>query len=489
MRKTGLFTVCAMVAAGAVSADQCQTPGQSFVSLPVQIAISDIQSKLNDMVAVEMSGRSNDPVPKPMINDVLTWTARRDVVRLRPLNTETLQLSTSVTGELRVKGTVQIIRGDVGKLLGKLNPTKFNVSQSARLSADAAVNTAPLLTSDWGVNPRASVASVRVTKAEATIAKIGNVSFRGQVQPEFQKLVNDAIAKLNQNLPRDDFLRTEVAKIWTDLHQVFMVESDIRGWVVVTPKEFVASQLLVDGENGSVHIVLGACLETFGVISNTEPGVPSVGPLPPLKLVDQVDDGRIEANLPVGARWSTLTALANTELERNSFQWPADNSEYNVSLSSVTLEGRDDGTVLATLNLSVATGFFQRVFLGRSFTGDLTFAVRPQLDDTRFSVNDVRVTSESSSLLQGLSWLAQGQLVALVEEKVRFDVGDVLSGSERAAADALKQLSVDLQSDGVQVSFGEPSLSLSLADPNETGLMINANGLVSVFAQVLEIAP
>ncbi len=141
------------------------------------------------------------------------------------------------------------------------------------------------------------------------------------------------------------------------------------------------------------------------------------------------------------------------------------------------------------LNLNFATGFFQRIFLGRSFTGGLVFEVRPQFAGTRFSVTDVRVTSESSAVLQALTWLGQDQLGALVEDKIQFDVGDVLSDGEHAAANALKQLSVDLQSAGVKVSFGEPSLSLSLADPNEIGLMITANGIVGVFAEVLEIAP
>ena len=164
---------------------------------------------------------------------------------------------------------------------------------------------------------------------------------------------------------------------------------------------------------------------------------------------------------------------------------PADNSKYNVSLSSVKLDGRSDATVLATLNLNVATGFFSFT----SFAGDLTFEVRPQLDGTRFSVRDVRVASESSAILQGLTWLAQGQLVALVEDKIQFDVGDLLADSERAAAKALKQLSFDLQNEGVKVNFGEPSIGLSLADPNEIGLMITAKGTVGVFAEVLEIAP
>ena len=286
----------------------------------MQIAISEIQRKLNDVVEDEMSGRLNDPVRKPMIDDILTWKARRDVVRVTPLNADTLRLSTSAKGEVRVKGTIQIIGGDLGKLLGKLNPTRFNISQSASLAADATVDTAPLLTTDWGINPRASVASVRVTKAKATIAKIGKVSFRGMIQPGLQKWVNDAVSKLNRDLPRDDFLRAEVAEIWTDLHQVLPVESDIPGWIVVTPKEFTASQLVVDRANGLVRIVLGACLKAVGVISETEPDAPLIEPLPPLRLVDRVEEGVIDANLPVGARWSTLTDLANAELDQESFQ-------------------------------------------------------------------------------------------------------------------------------------------------------------------------
>lgn len=155
----------------------------------------------------------------------------------------------------------------------------------------------------------------------------------------------------------------------------------------------------------------------------------------------------------------------------------------------MTLDGRADATVLATLNLNVATGFFQRILLGRSFTGDLTFEVRPQLDGTHFRVTDVHVTSESSALLQGLTWLAQDQLVALVEDKVHFDIGELLSDGQHAATDALKRLSTDLQSEGVRVNFGEPSLSLRLADPNEVSLMITAKGTVAVSAEVTEIAP
>ena len=489
MKTTPLITAIALVAATTASANQCPRSEHSSITLPLTLPIAQIEDKLNQSVEQQISGQSANPLPNPMIDDVLTWTASRDTIRLTPIDTATLQLSTTIAGEVRIRGTIQIIRGDLGRILGDLNPMRINVSQSARLAADAAVNVGPMLTPEWSINPRASIASVDVTQAEARIAEIGRVSFRGQIQPEVTKRANALVAKLNRDLPNDETLRREATELWADLHQVVPVKSDVPGWIVVRPVELLASQLVVDAATGTLRIVLGACLETSGIVSEDEPQAPPIAPLPPLRLVPQVDEGAIVANLPVGARWSTLTDLSNAELDKTDIQWPPEDSEYTVSVSSVTLDGSADGTMTATLDLNVAAGFFSRILLGRSFTGTLSFEGTPQLKENEFSLASVRVTSESDALLQGLTWLAQGSLVSLVEEKVRFDVSEVLADGTKAATEALADLSADLQATGVNVTFGEPRLSLRLADPDESGLMITAKGVTSVSAEVSTIEP
>ncbi|MCK0142480.1 DUF4403 family protein [Aliiroseovarius sp. F20344] len=478
-RKSFLRLALSAWSAFPANAQECDPTTHSYITLPLSIPLDELQTQLNASVDEVMRGIENDPVPGRLVDDTLGWAARRSDIVLRPSANGGLIAKANIRGNVQLTGGIQIVRGAVGALLNQVAPANIPISQSSKLEARVVGDFRPILREDWSLNPRA-VASVQVTQAEAKIAKLGRLSFRKLLQPTVQEKVDKLMAKLNRDLPKDQFLRKEAQDLWDDSHKVIEVRGDVPGWIVTKPVRFEAVQPFVDQQENALRLGLSLCFEATGVLTPNRPDRPRRSDVPPLKFIDKIDTGGIAIRLPVSASWDRLSEIATSEITQTEMKWPQNGRAFNMTLSNATLSGTNDGDMTVKLGLSASKGWLSRVLFGQKFDGDITFTATPQLTDNKLTMVNARITEESDGLLlKSAKWLLKGKLEELVETHVHADLTGVKAETEASTKEALRRLAQDMRYDGFGVSFNDADINLIGFTPSDRGLEFTLSGVTT----------
>ncbi len=460
----------------ATSAQNCDPARHSYIRLPLSIPLPALQTQLNAAVDEVMTGVEQDPVPGRLVNDTLSWAARRSDIVLRANGNGGLIAAANIRGNVKLTGGLQVIGGTVGALLNQVAPANIPISQSGRLEAQVVTDARPILFEDWRLAPQA-VASVRITQADARIAKLGNLSFRQFLQPKVQNQINRLLAKLNRDMPKDQFLRKEAQDLWNDAHKVIEVRGEAPGWIVTRPVQFEAVQPFVDSKENELRLGLNLCFDASGVLTPERPDRPARSKVAPLHFIDEIKSGGIQLRLPVFASWDRISDIATSELVHSPLTWPRGSGAFNMTLSHADLGGSEDGTLSIRLGLSASKGWISRVLFGQAFEGELTFTATPNLTDNKLTLNNVRLSQDSDSLLlRSAKWLLKGRLEELVETHVHADLSTAKAETETSAKEALRRLAQDMRYDGFKVDFNDADINLTALTPDQNGLGFTLTG-------------
>jgi hypothetical protein len=444
-----------------------------------------LQQELDAAAPYSETGTRGDPVGNPVVDDVLTWQINRTSIAIDG-EAGAIRATTGLSGTVRLQGTVRLIRGDIGKLLGKLNPTNIPFSVHADLAAKVAATSFPVLAPNWRVAPNFGL-SVDVTQADIPINHVGTISVRGLIRDEVSSKVAELQHRLEAKVGEDRFIEDAARKVFADACRItdFAVEGQERGWLVTRPVAFQAAQPVIDDSGLRIGLGLRATTE-IGV--GTRPADPEC-PFPEtLEILPTLPDPDFELDVPAGIEWKDLTNLTNAAVAGRS--WSAEEAGQTISLTVDRVAMSPFGeSMLAEVDFSGRlSGWF-----GSRFDGKVYLTARPLLDAAaqklRFVDVDLDVASGSALSATGLfGTLAAPLLEKAIAERAMIDLASYVADARSQADAAAAKLNAELRSDGLTVTHRLDTIELRqiFVAEDRLSVRIAAKGAFSVDLEALK---
>ncbi len=462
-------------------ASSAPEPSVSSIRIPITIAHETLAGFANVSVETSVQGGNQLGNFGPASGNSIRWSLSRTPIAVSGADGR-LTVSTAVNGSVTVAGSIKPIRGDIGKLLGRANPSQ-PYSQTADVGASLTVSAAPELHTDWSIEPNLQ-ASANVHEASARIMGLFDISFRSELQGPLDEAVTKERDKLSELIRSDQSLRNEAMKAWTELCRPIPVvvgdglpDLSLR----IEPKVFAATQPVINA--GGVSVELG--LEAF--VRLTSAGEAS-GECPPFNetlALAAAPDGGVTISLQAKLDYRSI----NTALEKVRAANPVVSAPgVEAQLSRVTLS-----PLGSSLLVTVEGRFAETRFFGAGANGTLYLAVSPELDETEQTVTlrGATLHVESREALLKVAAALSSLLGPAIEARiaaVSFDLKpeiEKLRGDVNKAAEALRTQSGPTRASEAMLD----SIALGALWHDETGVHVTVQATGRVALEALAIAP
>ncbi len=430
---------CAVVYLSATAWTRAEEAPISSILVPIMMPINALESALEAAIPTQDAGKQQvDVGPEVPDGATLSWNLRRSPIDLVGKDGE-LNAQTTMSGRAGIAGTIKVLRGDLGRLLGDLNPTSVPLSVHADLAADAGMRIAPRLTSDWRVEAEIHPA---VTLRDADVRILGiPFSVRSLIQPQLDKQVDGLVEDLRDKLAQDTSLEEAAREAWDNLcraHPLEISSTDKAAeppapvWLIVEPLEAHAVQPIITDEVVTLAVGLSARLR----LSDQEDS-PTCIPLPDLTL-GALDPG-VRIALPVTVSYARI----DEELRPLLIGQPLNVGTTGVVMTPTGFEigaGSDGRLRVAIEAEAELPGVWEAIwsyFRGSRVVG-IDLETRPQLDreNQTMSFTETRIAATSddfANVLGQVAALAQARLVSALEQAAHVDLS---AESDRARARA-----------------------------------------------------
>ena len=465
----------------ATGAGAVPTAKPSRIRFPVSVSIDTLQQYANVAVPPAVSGSKGLGNFGPAAGNSLSWNLARLPVAVSGGGGR-LTVATSIGGSVTVRGSIQPIRGDIGKLLGKLKPSQ-PYSQTADVGADILASIAPQLQADWSVVPHLAGQAI-VREASARIAGIFDLSFRGELQGPVNDAVNRTVADLNARIAADRTLKGKALEAWTKLCEPVPVpvgnglpDLSLR----VSPRGFVATQPVIDASSVRLDLGLDAVVRLVPATTPAEACPPFNETMTIAASTDGVTSVALSADFGYDALNQALEAV-------RSKQPKVSGSGVEAEFSKIALAPLGD-----LLLLEVDGRFTETSFFGASATGTIYLAARPELDvaGQRLGFSNVSIDAASRDALGRVAVALGSTLSPLIESRLKemtIDLRPVIEKARDSAAAAAAKLK-DAKGP-VRVSeaaLDDQSLASLWHDAAGVHVAIEANGRIAL--EAIDIKP
>ena len=420
------FVIASLLAISIAGSAGAQTPRKAGVR-PTMILTSVyfpktlIEQKLNEIVPRNEQGAQANPVGNPVVDDVLTWQFARQPIAVR-MTAGAIVGATTISGVVRIWGNVRLIRGDIGRFLGRLNPTNIPFSAHANLRARTTVSIRPQLKPSWRVLPNLA-ATAHVDEAVIPINHVGRISVRGHVQRALDGKLADLRGRFEAALRNDDRLEKEARKAWDKLCGAFPLDIDKDKkpdlYLRIAPVSARAAQPAISATGVTFQIGIEANTEISADPKSPECEFPAAVKLLPLAKP------LFEIGLPIDMPYAELNKAASARLPEKFMR--ADHA-VTLEVKSAAIGGGANGRVAIVADV-VATekGWFFGLFR-KQVAAKISISAIPRLDSLnqriRFEEVDLDVASKSLfGVTQTLANAAAPLIEGWVETKLAIDVG------------------------------------------------------------------
>ncbi len=476
------LTVCGTAS---VRADCSGTRAVLWLHVPKDV----LEELLNRAVPERMEGRQTYNALM-LFGEHIRWSMERGPITL-VTGAHLIQARTTVTGSVKVKGR---------SLIG----TDF--SAGPNLTIDVALSMRPWLVEGWRVYPNAK-ASAWVNDAKMKILGI-EVSVKGQSQQALDKYLAHMEEQINTRFADGRFVRKEVERIWKGMHRVDRVAIErLPGsppaWFVARPTRIGATNLRLNEDGLGFGVSVFA--KTDLVIGNKPP--PSVQPLPPLEIDDDLPEGNIiELALPIFVDWKTANDLIAAHLEE-PFVHVSDYSRLVVTSARLSSDSGESlvATVMAKVEPKGWIGwilYYIQRFLGAigldteymSIYVDHEIAVsaKPVLseDGRHIALRDARLMPRSAHLRETLAadyyGLTEESLRKFVEKHAVVALDERLAEAERMAREKIGELTGKLGDRGLDLNVEiRPATRIASVSARPEGLIARFCAAAKIDAKIL----
>lgn len=451
---------------------QTDCAGSTQAVLRLHVSKDALESLLNQEVPERMQGRERFDT-RLLTGEYLAWSMVRSPITLVTENNR-LSAKTTITGSVRVKGEIPLIGTDF--------------SAGPDLMIDANLVLQPMLDSDWRLHPNVS-AHAGVTHAIARILGF-DVSVRTRSQEVLDRYLIRMEERVNNIVVNSKSLRGEVERVWKGMHRVDRIPiEELPAWVLVRPTRIGATNPHMT--EAGINLGVSVFAETDFVIGD-EPQL-TVQSLPPLEIVNELPDGRIELALPIYADWKTVNGLIATGLEE-----PILHEERYARLRITDAElstGPEQSVLVSAVVVAEPRGwigwilyFIQRVlsaacvhtdYFGNYGEHVVEMSVRPVVSEDGRSVvlKNARLMPRSSHLMETFAanyyGLTDETLRGFIEKHSVADMSVPLAEAEKIAQLEVDRLTRKLGEWGLNLDVEiQPVTRFSSVSTVEDGLIV-----------------
>lgn len=225
--------------------------------------------------------------------------------------------------------------------------------------------------------------------------------------PNVTQIIDNEVAKIN--------IKPMVEKAWREIQAPFLVNDAYQAWLKVTPLEIMMTPLANKGRIVRVGLGIKANTETF---LGTKPGQSVMPNLPPLKLVEKLDEkfevGMI-TQIPYGQ--AKKMAMEQTGGKTYSFQ----EGKYNITVQDLDIYGQKDFMIIA----ATLTG---------SLNGKVYLKGKPVFDPATVVIKLKELDYDletKNKLIKAADWLAHGKFIRIMEPHFSFPVSAQLNEARK----------------------------------------------------------
>ena len=475
------LTVCGSVVA---QTDCSETRAVLWLHVPEDV----LEDLLNRAVPEQMEG-IEEYRALLLLGERIEWSMNRSPISLA-MGENLIQARTTVTGSRKIKGR---------SLIG----TSFSAGPDFKIDAELSLQ--PRLVGGWHLFPNATV------RARVNEAKMKILVFDKDVNPQAQKAVDELlegmVERINDTLAQGRFLRKEVGWIWDGMHRIDRMSigqlpGDPPVWLVTRPTRIKATSLRVNEAGLDFGVSLAA--ETSFVVGN-EPR-PTIQPLPPLEIDDNLPVGEIELALPIYTAWNTLDGLIAAHFEKPVVY---EGDDYRLEVAATRLSNGPEDSVIAFVMAKLKPKgwigwifyFIQQVlscfgldteYLRIYADHQIAVSARPEVseDGRRIVFKDAGLMPESTHLMETLAadyyGLTGESMREYVEKHLVLDLDGQLAEAEKMARDKIDDITRKLGDRGVDLNVEiQPVTRLASVSARPEGLIARLCAAADLDAKIL----
>lgn len=420
----------------------------SFISMPVEIAVKDLQTQTNKYLnglIYEDNSLDNDNLMMKVYKESPIIISEQNGKIIMDL-------------PLKISGKVKYGLSQFGL---NLSDTKdFYLNGTVRLNSLVGLK-------DWKVITKTTIQDVKWKESPSVTVAGKSIPITYLINPalnlfkgNLSKLVDDAIAQALD-------IKPYVLNALQTFSEPTKVNEEYESWFAMQPVEVYSTKALVANQKITANLGLKTYLET------------SVGRKPSvifdrnsilLKSIDKMPD-EFKANVAAFAPYNYASAVIQKNFAGQKFE----SGSRSVTVNKVDLWGKE-GKMIVALNLSGAVnGDFY-------LTGIPAYNAQTKeiyLDQVDF------VLDSKSKLLKIGGWLAHGIILKKMSDACKFSIADQLALGEKTMGSYLNNYQ-PLKGIRITGSLGQITPNKVILTPNAIVAMVVATGKVALKIDGLE---
>ncbi|MDF3076298.1 MAG: hypothetical protein K0S09_187 [Sphingobacteriaceae bacterium] len=421
----------------------------SFVNLPVELSIADIQTQTNKY----LNGLIYED------NDMNGDNLMLKVWKQAPI------VVTEAGGKLHMELPLKIWTRV------KYGVEKFGLSaydtRDLNLNGVIKLNTTANLTNNWKLATNTQIEGIEWKESPSVSVMGKNVPITYLINPALA-VFKSRMAKIIDNSIAESFdIKPYVVTALEEVSKPVEVNSEYHTWFAMQPLELYASKATIANKKVTINLGMKSYLET------------SVGSKPTLtfdknklalKVVDKMP-AEFNANIAGFVRYADAAALMQKNFTGQKFE----SGGKSVTVNHVDLWGKDD-KIIVQLGMS------------GSLNGDVYLSGVPQYDPAKKEIylNQVDFVLDSKNkLLKAGDWLVHGIILKKIEQNCRFSISEQLNEGQKTMATYLNGYQ---PMKGVKVygSMTELAPNKIFLTPNAIVAMVVAKGKVAISIDGME---
>jgi hypothetical protein len=308
------------------------------------------------------------------------------------------------------------------------------------------------------------------------------------MKPMVERLLNEQVSRMQTQVGNSATLEQAVRAQWAKICRSVPLGGGAPGapnlWFELKPTEALAAQPHID--QSAVTFTLGVRAETRIAPSETKPDCAFPAQL---RFVPQMDQGRVNIDVPIDIPFAEISRLIESQLVGKSFP-VTENGDVKATIRSAKLSASGD-RLLMKLGI---TAHESRSWFGLATDATIYLWGRPRLDreNTKLRFENVALDIESESAFGILGFVARAaipDLQKILSENAVIDLSQLVKNARSNIEAAI----TDLQQNATGIALDAKLIDVRLAglqfDANTVRAIAEADGTIRVEVTKLEPPP
>ena len=435
---------------------------QSSVFIPINLSAKLIADTVEKTVPKRVSERRGISISGVSGERVDINVARA------PLNTSLTESGISVSGETTSASA---------RVRGRIRPFGPSFSQTARGRIKFKLTAKPEFKSDWKIDPKLGY-NFDVPSMSTHVAGI-RISLRSKTRDALNTAANRLRNQYKNNFPLNKDLKESAEKLWTDAHQVIMINDQPPTWIKIKPVSVFVMQ--PDFTADRMRAGLGLRIENQIVASDQKPEL-DIGQFPEaLEIISEPTGENLSFSLPVALDFTSVNTSINQQINSEKPK-----IEKNIAGKKLTLNILGASITPSGKELIVQTDIKAKFggFFGKRLSGKLYFNSIPILDKSsnKLLFSEFNYHADTQSTIANIAaYLLKPLVLSEIKEKLTIDLTQLETKAISKAKAEITKLEKEIP-EGMALSLDPSQINLSdvIVSSNYLHLVLDVNGRIDI---------